>query len=111
PGGDGCSPMPTCRLRGSTCRNGRPPRPDAMALPPRLQRYDRLIDYLVEGLVRETQDGTPQKATPPDRGNGGGVCSRSKLKDGPNDGNSRTAGDPAATALTATPTPDPAPDS
>jgi len=32
-----------------------------MPLPPRLQRYDRLIDYLVEELVRETQEEAEMK--------------------------------------------------
>jgi len=45
-----------------------------MRFPGRLQRYDRLIDFLVDELVREAEESAiPETATPPGRGDGGGV--------------------------------------
>jgi hypothetical protein len=41
-----------------------------MPLPPHLARYDALLDFLVEELVREMAD--PETKTPADHDSGGG---------------------------------------
>jgi hypothetical protein len=66
-----------------------------MPLPPRLQRYDSLIDLLVEQLAREME--TPDVKTPARMQVPVGVSSTQHDHDQYDHGEFRTAAEPAAT--------------